>query len=50
MDHYLADFEAARQQAADAPALVAAMTAKYPDLAIPRFLQSAANAAFAPPK
>jgi glyoxylase-like metal-dependent hydrolase (beta-lactamase superfamily II) len=50
MDRYLADFEAARQQASDAPALVAAMTAKYPDLAIPRFLQSASNAVFAPPK
>jgi glyoxylase-like metal-dependent hydrolase (beta-lactamase superfamily II) len=47
MDRYLADFEAARLQSPDAQALVAAMSKKYPDLAIPRFLQSAANAAFA---
>jgi glyoxylase-like metal-dependent hydrolase (beta-lactamase superfamily II) len=47
MDRYIADFEAARAQAPDAPSLVAAMTKKYPDLAIPRFLQSAANAAYA---
>jgi glyoxylase-like metal-dependent hydrolase (beta-lactamase superfamily II) len=47
MDRYLADFEAARMQSADAPALVTAMTGKYPDLALPRFLQSAATAVFA---
>jgi glyoxylase-like metal-dependent hydrolase (beta-lactamase superfamily II) len=47
MDRYLADFEAARMQSPDAAALVAAMTKKYPDLAIPRFLQTAANAAYA---
>jgi glyoxylase-like metal-dependent hydrolase (beta-lactamase superfamily II) len=47
MDRYLADFEAARLQSPDAQALVAAMTRKYPDLALPRFLQSAANAAYA---
>jgi glyoxylase-like metal-dependent hydrolase (beta-lactamase superfamily II) len=47
MDRYLADFEAARSQSPDAQALVAAMTKKYPDLALPRFLQSAANAAYA---
>jgi len=46
MDRYLADFDAARLQAQDAKELVAAMTAKYPDLALPRFLQSASNAAF----
>ena len=44
---YLADFEAARLQSPDAQALVAAMTKKYPDLALARFLQSAANAAHA---
>ena len=38
MDRYLADFEAARLQSPDAQALVAAMSKKYPDLAIPRFL------------
>jgi glyoxylase-like metal-dependent hydrolase (beta-lactamase superfamily II) len=47
MDRYLADFEAARLQSPDAQALVAAMTKKYPDLALPRFLQSAADAAYA---
>ena len=47
MDRYLADFEAARLQSPDAQALVAAITKKYPDLALPRFLQSAANAAYA---
>jgi len=47
MDRYLADFEVARMQSPDAPALVAAMTRKYPDLGLPRFLQTAANAAYA---
>jgi glyoxylase-like metal-dependent hydrolase (beta-lactamase superfamily II) len=47
MDRYLADFEAARLQSPDAQALVAAMTKKYPDLALARFLQSAATAAYA---
>jgi hypothetical protein len=47
MDRYLADFEAARLQSPDAQALVAATTKKYPDLALARFLQSAATAAYA---
>jgi glyoxylase-like metal-dependent hydrolase (beta-lactamase superfamily II) len=47
MDRYLADFEAARLQSPDAQALFTTMNSKYPDLAIPRFLQSAATAAFA---
>jgi len=46
MDRYIADFEAARMESTDAAGLVAVMSKKYPDLAIPRFLQSAANAAF----
>ncbi len=47
MDRYLADFEAARLESPDAESLVTAMTKKYPDLALPRFLQSAAKAAYA---
>ena len=44
MDRYLADFEDARLQSADAQALFTEMSKKYPDLAIPRLLQSAATA------
>jgi len=50
MDKYMADYDAAREQSSDAASLVAAMTAKYPDLALPRFLQAAANATFPPVK
>jgi glyoxylase-like metal-dependent hydrolase (beta-lactamase superfamily II) len=47
MDSYLSDFDALRMQSPDAQALFMAMSKKYPDLAIPRFLQASANSAYA---
>ncbi len=47
MDNYLSDFDALRMQSPDAQALFMAMSKKYPDLAIPRFLQASANTAYA---
>lgn len=48
MERYLSDFDRARAQFSDATALETAMNQKYPDLALPRLLQSGAKAAFAP--
>ena len=47
MDSYLSDFDTLRMQSPDAQALFMAMSKKYPDLAIPRFLQASANTAYA---
>jgi glyoxylase-like metal-dependent hydrolase (beta-lactamase superfamily II) len=46
MDRYISDFDTTRLQSADSDALFAAMNKKYPDLAIPRFLQVAAKSAY----
>jgi glyoxylase-like metal-dependent hydrolase (beta-lactamase superfamily II) len=46
MDRYISDFDAMRLQSPDSDALFVAMNKKYPDLAIPRFLQVATKSAF----
>ena len=50
MDRYLADFDSLRKTSADAPALFAAMKAKYPDYAVANLLRFASMAAFRGPK
>jgi glyoxylase-like metal-dependent hydrolase (beta-lactamase superfamily II) len=48
MTAYLTDFDAARQASPDAPGLVAAMQAKYPDFAVGVLLRFSARRAYAP--